>query len=220
MGIQEGIKSLREGGFVLLHDCGNREDEFDMVAAAEFITPRHITRMRLDAGGLLCVALQRSFADELGLRYMHEILAEGAVPQQMVMGLAPYGDHPTFSISVNHIRTYTGVTDVDRARTIANLAGLYGTEDCPVRFAESFRTPGHVQLLVASGGLLAERGGHTEMAVYLMGAAGLRPVSVICEMIDAETGLALKGKGAAKYAEATGIPLIEHSQLMRHAGMA
>ena len=107
------------------------------------------------------------------------------------MGMAPYGDHPTFSISVNHKRTYTGITDSDRALTIKEMANLYNSDNPKKQFTSSFKTPGHVPLLLASDGLLSSRKGHTEMSVYLAKLAKLHPVSAICEMMDAETYAAL-----------------------------
>ena len=216
MSLSNVKRSLRDGEFVIIHDAQRREDEFDIVMAAEFATPRRISTMRQDGGGLLCLALEYGFSQALGIRYMHNILADANVPQKMIMGVAPYGDHPTFSISVNHIRTWTGVTDVDRARTITELTALYGTDDIAERFVESFRTPGHVQLLVASQGLLKDRGGHTEMSVYLAKAAGLKPAAVICEMIDSKSGLALSGLDVTRYATKKNIPILEYDQIVKY----
>ena len=81
-----------------MFDSAGRENEIDMVVAAEFVTPDHVARMRQHAGGLLCVAIDHNFANSLGLRYMHEILSDSSIEnKEMIMGLAPYGDHPTFS---------------------------------------------------------------------------------------------------------------------------
>ena len=218
MSVDDAIQSLRRGGFVLLHDAEGRENEFDMVVAAEMVTPDHIATMRSQAGGLICLALDGGFAGKLGLRYLHEVLAESSVPDEMIMGRAPYGDHPTFSMYVNHRQTYTGVTDTDRARTIREMAALHGRDDAGRLFRESFRTPGHVPLLVASPDLLESRMGHTEMSVYLAGAAGLRPAAAICEMMDSGTHLALDEAGAAEYARNNGIPVVGLDELLEHAG--
>ena len=98
-----------------------------MVVAAELVTPEHIARMRQHAGGLLCLAIENNFGKNLGLRYMHDILSEtfDTTSKEMIMGLAPYGDHPTFSISINHYQTYTGITDRDRALTVREMANLH-----------------------------------------------------------------------------------------------
>ena len=74
MSLDEALSSLRRGDFILLHDGGKRENEVDMVVAAEFVTPEHIKRMRMDAGGLICMSINNELASNLGLDYMHEIL--------------------------------------------------------------------------------------------------------------------------------------------------
>ena len=129
MSLESAIASLKRGEFILLHDSEGRENEIDMVVAAEFITPEHVARMRQHAGGLLCLAIDNSFGENLGLKYMHEILSNSdsfdSHSKEMIMGLAPYGDHPTFSISINHKQTYTGITDRDRALTIKEMSTLY-----------------------------------------------------------------------------------------------
>lgn len=223
MSLEEALDSLRRGEFVLLHDGNTRENEVDMVVAADFITPEHIARMRQDAGGLICLSINHLFARDLGLRYMHDILSssqgidEGS--RGMIIGKAPYGDRPSFSISINHKDTYTGVTDRDRALTMSEMARLYkGTEtDKKGVFNSSFRTPGHVPVLIASEGLLAKRLGHTEMSVYLATLAGLSPMTVICEMLDAETYGALSAEKARQYAHQNAIPYFDGSTLVEYA---
>ena len=218
MSLENAIDSLKRGEFVLLFDSAGRENEIDMVVAAEFVTPEHVARMRQHAGGLLCMALEHDFAKSLELRYMHEILSDSPISnKEMIMGLAPYGDHPTFSLSVNHYQTYTGITDKDRALTITEMAKINKIENKQKKFASSFKTPGHVPLLIASKGLLSARQGHTEMSVYLTQIAGLTPVTAICEMMDAETYSALSVKKAEKFAKQNGIPLIDGKELLEYA---
>lgn len=217
MSLESGIQSLKRGEFVLLFDSAGRENEIDMVTAGEFITPEHIARMRQHAGGLLCISIDNDFANELGLSYMHDILAESSTNKEMIMGLAPYGDRPTFSIYVNHYQTYTGITDKDRALTIQEMAKIYNVDNKKKKFVSSFKTPGHVPLLIASKGLLETRQGHTEMSIYLAKLAGLTPVTAICEMMDAETYNALSIEKAEKYAKQNGIPLIDGKELLEYS---
>ncbi len=217
MPMPDALESLRHGGFVILHDSENRENEFDLVVAAQFVTPAHISTMRMDAGGLLCAALDHDLSCSLGLTYLHDILAKSSIPGEMILGKAPYGDHPTFAIPVNHMDTYTGVTDNDRARTIRELSTLYGKDDSRRLFIQSFRTPGHVPLLMASR--IEERMGHTEMSVFLARLAGLKPVTAICEMVDSETHMALDLDGATSYAKKNNIPLVMASDIPKHAGV-
>ena len=221
MSLDEAISSLRRGDFILLHDGGKRENEVDMVIAAEFVTPEHITRMRNDAGGLICMSVNNTFATSLGLDYMHEILSNSSKfdsdLKKMIIGTAPYGDRPSFSISINHKITFTGITDKDRALTISEMAQLYKTEDDNKKqiFNSTFRTPGHVPLLIASEGLLSNRLGHTEMSIYLMNLAGLTPVTAICEMLDSETYTALSTDKAKKYAKDNAIPYFDGTELVK-----
>jgi len=221
MTISEAITSLREGEFVLLHDSSGRENEIDMVVAGELITPEHVARMRQHAGGLLCVAISNSLGEKLGLRYMHDILSNSnsfdSNSKDMIMGLAPYGDHPTFSISINHYQTYTGVTDRDRALTIREMTNLYNADDPRRKFISSFKTPGHVPVLIAAKDLLLRRRGHTEMSVYLTELAELRPVTAICEMMDAQTYSALSVEKAQKYAKQNAIPFVDGKELIEYA---
>ncbi len=218
MSLETGLESLKRGEFVLLFDSAGRENEIDMVVAAEFITPEHVSRMRQNAGGLLCIALESTFAKSLELQYMHDILANSTISnKEMIMGLAPYGDYPTFSLSVNHYQTYTGITDKDRALTIMEMANIYKVENKQKKFVSSFKTPGHVPLLIASEGLLKSRQGHTEMSVYLTQIAGLTPVTAICEMMDAETYSALSVDKAEKFGKQNGIPLIDGKELLEYA---
>ena len=221
MSLEEAISSLRQGNFILLHDGDKRENEVDMVIAAEFVTPEHIARMRMDAGGLICISINHAFATSLGLDYMHEILFDSqqfdADSKKMVIGTAPYGDKPSFSISVNHKNTFTGITDKDRALTISEMEKLYKVENERRKkvFNSTFRTPGHIPLLIASEGLLSNRLGHTEMSIYLMKLAGLTPVTAICEMLDSRTYTALSAEKAKKYAKDNSLPYFDGSELVK-----
>ena len=221
MPLDDAILSLKRGEFVLLHDSTGRENEIDMVVAGEFVTPEHIARMRQHAGGLICLAINNSLGKELGLNYMHEILSSSdhfdSKSKEMIMGLAPYGDHPTFSIAINHYQTFTGITDRDRALTIREMANLYKDDNPHNKFISSFKTPGHVPVLIAANGLLSNRRGHTEMSIYLTKLAKLNPVSAICEMMDAETYVALSVDKAEKFAKQNGIPLIDGKELLEYA---
>ncbi len=193
-----------------------------MVIAAEFVTPEHIARMRNDAGGLICMSIIHAFATSLGLDYMHEILSSSqkfdSDSKKMIIGTAPYGDRPSFSISINHKNTFTGITDKDRALTISEMARLYNTENNKKEvFTSNFKTPGHVPMLIASEGLLSNRLGHTEMSIYLMKLAGLTPVAAICEMLDSQTYNALSTEKAKQYATDNAMPYFDGTELVKFA---
>ena len=170
------------------------------------------------AGGLICLAIDNFMAQKLQLKYMHDILSRSfsldSDSKKMIMGTAPYGDHPTFSIYINHRQTYTGITDRDRALTIKEMANLYNSNDPKTDFISSFKTPGHIPVLLASDGLLSSRRGHTEMSIYLTKLARLVPITTICEMMDSQTYSALSVTKAEKYAEENAIPFVDGKELL------
>lgn len=226
MSLTEAIAALKAGKFVLVHDGKGRENEIDMVVAAEYVKPHHIVTMRKDAGGLVCLAIANNITTKLGLVYMHDMIASmgkvNPVFSKLTEGRAAYGDKPSFSISVNHRSTYTGITDHDRALTISKMAQVCkkiddgGVDD----FAKNFRAPGHVPILIASKRLLQDRMGHTELCVYMMQLAGLTPAVAMCEMMDSDTHKALSIEDAQEYADKFNIPLIDASELKAHAKVA
>lgn len=218
--IEQAIHALREGSFVLIHDDKGREDEVDMVIAAEHIRPSHIAAMRTEAGGLICLAIAKEITEKLGLIYMTDILRSlthfNSIFSRITSTKSPYGDRPSFSVSINHRDTYTGITDTDRVQTISKMAEVCRNIDSGgvEQFANSFRAPGHVPILIASNRLLDERAGHTELSIYLMKLARLIPAAVICEMLDSTTYRALSVSKAKKYANKAGIILLESDQLL------
>jgi 3,4-dihydroxy 2-butanone 4-phosphate synthase len=226
LSLAEAIAALKTGRFVLVHDDKARENEIDMVIAAEHIKPYHIATMRKDAGGLVCLAVSNEITSKLGLVYMHDIIADmgkvNPIFSKLTEGRATYGDKPSFSIAVNHRSTYTGITDQDRALTISKIAEVCKNIDNGgiEQFGREFRAPGHVPILIASKHLLDERMGHTELCVYLTQLAGVTPAVAICEMMDSMTHKALSIEAGQKYAARFGVPLIEASELKANARVA
>lgn len=221
----DAIEELRGGRPVLLHDFNSRENETDIAIAAEKVTPTHIRRMRTQAGGLICVALRHDLGRSISLPLMTELLEARDTTNhnlgELCSGENPYGGTSSFSISVNHRETFTGITDRDRALTIRKLAGLLGQiregkSDLGLRFISEFRSPGHVNLLLASKGLLSNRLGHTELSVYLAEVAGITPVVAICEMLDNNSFGALRPEDARKFATENGIPFLEGKEVLQH----
>jgi 3,4-dihydroxy 2-butanone 4-phosphate synthase len=214
MGVGEALRALAEGKFVLLHDSGERENEVDLVMGAQFVEPHHVTVLRRDAGGLICVALHHRIARNLGLPYLTEIYRAASERFRVLGGIfphdLPYDERSAFSLSVNHRGTRTGITDRDRALTIRELARLGAgalNGSSLEEFGRNFRSPGHVPLLPAAPSVL-ERQGHTELSVTLAEMAGIIPVTVICEMLDGETHQALSLEKAREYAEERGLVLL------------
>ena len=124
--LKQAFSALKSGEFVILHDGKGRENEADMVLLAEKITPEAVRKMRKDAGGLICVSLDSKAAKRLHLRFEVDILASCKKHPLSAMGSRrmKYGDMPAFSISINHLSTFTGITDNDRAKTICEFAKL------------------------------------------------------------------------------------------------
>jgi 3,4-dihydroxy 2-butanone 4-phosphate synthase len=221
LSIDVALQSLRAGNFVLVNDASDRENEVDMVIAAEAVEPNHVATMRRDAGGLICVALHSKIADNLGQPYLTEIY-EAAKPNFNVLAVTkpndiPYDEHSAFSISVNHRRTYTGITDIDRSLTIKELGRLGAKAmDSPMvqEFGKNFRSPGHVPILRAENGLILNRQGHTELVLALAEIAGITPVVAICEMLDAETNRALSWSKAVEYARERKLPCLKASEIV------
>ncbi|HIP84855.1 MAG TPA: 3,4-dihydroxy-2-butanone-4-phosphate synthase [Methanothermococcus okinawensis] len=201
--IEKAINSLRSGKIVLIYDSDDREGETDMVVASEKITPEHIKVMRKDAGGLICTALHPHICNSIGIPFMVDVLLEASKRFPLLRELypsdIPYDEKSSFSITINHRETFTGITDRDRGFTIRKLADL-----CKERrfkdFGKEFRSPGHVTLLRAAEGLVKSRRGHTEMTVALAELANITPVTTICEMMG-EDGYAMDKSEARRYAE-------------------
>jgi 3,4-dihydroxy 2-butanone 4-phosphate synthase len=207
------IEAFRQGRPVCIHDAADREGETDLVYPAGAVTADAVSRLRNDAGGLVCVALSDEVAEAFELPFLQSVLDH---PTASDHDLA-YDDRSSFSISVNHRRTRTGITDDDRALTITELAAAAADPDRG-EFAATFRAPGHVHLLRAAPNLLAERQGHTELGIALAAAAGLPPAVVVCEMLDDETGGALSPAAAQAYAERSDIPYVEGKTLLERVG--
>ena len=221
LAIQEAADALRDGKFIMIHDSESRENEVDLVKAAQHICSFDIATMRNDAGGLICLAIPHEIASKLNLMFMHDLLHAASKNNpslsKMISSIAPYGDRPSFSITINHIDTFTGITDKDRALTITAMSDVCSQIDKNGRleFFKKFRSPGHVHILIGAKELLKERSGHTELSIKLLEHANLVPAVVICEMLDSETGGALSVNKAIEYSKKFKIPFVESSQIKK-----
>ncbi|WP_254544714.1 3,4-dihydroxy-2-butanone-4-phosphate synthase [Halomarina pelagica] len=194
-GLDDAVEAFGHGEPVLVHDDDDRKNEIDLVYPAHAVTPSDVARLRNDAGGLICVALAHDVAEVFDLPFLHDAVDHPAGRSPAIA----YDDRSSFSLTVNHRDTFTGVVDNDRARTIAELGEAARDPDA-VDFATEFDTPGHVQLLKAAPELLDDRQGHTELGIALADLAGVPPAVVVCEMLDDQTGGALSRSGAESYA--------------------
>jgi 3,4-dihydroxy 2-butanone 4-phosphate synthase len=212
-GVEAALSAFREGSPVLVHDAADREGETDLIYPAGAVTPEDVSRMRNDAGGLVCVALSDAVAEAFDLPFLEDALDHPAAGDHDL----GYDDRSSFSLPVNHRDTYTGITDEDRATTIAELAEA-ADDPTGTDFAAAFRAPGHVHLLRAAPNLLADREGHTELGIALAEGAGREPAVVVCEMLDDQTGEALSPEDAQAYAERHGLPYLEGSDVVEQLG--
>ena len=224
MDLERGIASLRQGEFVLVYDGDGREAETDLTIASEFVVPATIRTLRKEAGGLVCATLSGPVRARLGLPFMTDVLKKAGSAYPILRGISKedmrYDRHSAFSISVNHRDTFTGVTDEDRARTIARLAAI--AQEALKRengwaaetFVEEFRSPGHVPILNAEEPLLDGRRGHTELTTALMIMAGLAPTATICEMM-ADDGRALSKEDAKTYARERNLVFLDGQDIVR-----
>jgi 3,4-dihydroxy 2-butanone 4-phosphate synthase len=125
----------------------------------------------------------------------------------------PYDEKSAFSLTINHRKTFTGITDNDRALTINELAYLCQKEDYQ-NFGKYFRAPGHVTLLRAAEGLLLKRKGHTEISVALTEMTGMTPVASMCEMMDDNSGESMSTDDVAQYAAKNNLVFISGAEVI------
>lgn len=207
--ISSALSALKKGRFVMLHDGNGRENEADLLLLAEKATPAAVRQMRRDAGGLICLSIDAATAKRLSLPFATDILPKklaGMAKKRMA-----YGDMPAFSISINHLQTFTGITDNDRAKTISEFGRLVESMGGKKEFRRNFRAIGHVFLLIGRG--LEKRKGHTELSLELARQAHTTPAVVLCEMLS-DSGKAASRKEAAAYAKKNSIPFIEGKDLV------
>jgi len=213
--VDAAIDAFADGQPVLIHDFADREGETDIVYPATAVDSDAVARLRNDAGGLICVALSDAVSNAFGLPFLQELVDHPASADHELA----YDERSSFSLTVNHRETFTGITDVDRALTISELgtAAAAVTADADydeADFAAAFRTPGHVHLLRAAPELLVDREGHTELGIALAAAAGQPPAVVVCEMLDDETGRARSPADAEAYADRHGLVYVEGEALL------
>jgi 3,4-dihydroxy 2-butanone 4-phosphate synthase len=215
-------RALTDGEPVLIFDAVDREAETDLVFLSEKATPELIRLARKDAGGLICTAISEELRRRLDLPFYTELLALAGREYPAIARLAErprYDRRSAFGITINHRQNFTGVPDNDRALTIRSLGELASAaarlsdDALRARFLDSFISPGHVYLLYAAPALLAERKGHTELAISLARMAGLSESMTVCEMLG-DSGGARSPEAARRYAEAHGWAFLEGRTLV------
>jgi 3,4-dihydroxy 2-butanone 4-phosphate synthase/GTP cyclohydrolase II len=193
--IDEAIGEIRAGHMVIVCDSEDRENEGDLVMAAQFATPEAVNFMATHARGLICLALTEERVEQLGLKMM------------VRQNETPHGTAFTESIEAREGVT-TGISAPDRSRTIMVAID-------PDRDAEDIVKPGHVFPLRAHDGGVLKRAGHTEAAVDLARMAGLIPAGVICE-VQREDGTMARLDDLVPYAKEHGLKIITIADLISY----
>jgi 3,4-dihydroxy 2-butanone 4-phosphate synthase len=178
------IEAIRAGLPVLVLDDADRENEADLVCAAECITPQVMALMIREGSGIVCLCIPPDTASRLRLRPMVEV------------NRSRFATAFTQSIEASH-GISTGVSAADRVQTI----------QCALRSTlehSEIVSPGHIFPLIARAGGVIERQGHTEAAVDLARLAGLAPAGVLCELMNPDGSMA-KGEQVAAFAQAQGL---------------
>jgi 3,4-dihydroxy 2-butanone 4-phosphate synthase/GTP cyclohydrolase II len=195
--IDQAIEDLRNGRIIIVADDEDRENEGDLVCAAELVTPEMINFMTMHGRGLICLALTGDRCDQLGLPQMTQRNTEE-------LGTA-------FTVSIDAERRFgvsTGISASDRAKTI-HVA--INSQTIP----SDLRRPGHVFPLRARPGGVLQRVGQTEASVDLARLAGLNPAGVICEILNADGSMARRPELSA-FAGQHGLTFITVAQLVAH----
>jgi 3,4-dihydroxy 2-butanone 4-phosphate synthase/GTP cyclohydrolase II len=193
--IDEAIEDVRAGRFIVVVDDPNRENEGDLMIAAQFATPDAINFMATHARGLICLCLTEERTDQLGLRPMTD------------HNEAPLGTAFTVSVEAREGVT-TGISAADRSHTIQVAVH---PESKPYDLVQ----PGHIFPLRAKAGGVLERIGQTEASVDLARLAGLNPSGVVCEIMNAD-GTMARVPDLVPYCERHGLKMITVADLVEY----
>lgn len=184
--IEEAVEELRNGRMIICTDDPDRENEGDLICAAEFATTANINFMATFAKGLICMPMSKAYCEKLDLPQMVENNTD---------------NHATaFTVTIDHVDTTTGISAVERSYTAMKCV----EEDVK---PEDFRRPGHMFPLEAKEGGVFERGGHTEGTVDLLRIAGLKEVGLCCEIMK-ENGEMMRTSDLKEFAQLHNLKLI------------
>lgn len=199
--IEEILEELRQGKIVIVMDDEGRENEGDLLCAAEFITPEKVNFFARYARGLVCIPMEESRLDELDL-----------YPMRVDISQRHQKDDTAWTISVDAASGITtGISAADRAHTIKQLIGPQAT-------AADFVTPGHLFPLRAKKGGVMVRAGHTEASVDLTRLAGLYPAGVICEIMN-DDGTMARTADLIEFSKRHNIKICTIDSLIEHMRM-
>lgn len=193
--VEDAVEAIRRGEMVIVADDENRENEGDLVCAAEKVSPEIINFMAKHGRGLICLTLSPERVDQLGLAPMGGVRGDSL--------------ETAFTVSIDAIQgVTTGISAADRARTIRTAID-------PRARPEDLRRPGHIFPLRAKPGGVLQRAGQTEASVDLARMAGLTPAGVICEILN-EDGTMARRPDLEKFAERHGLKFVTVAQILAH----
>jgi len=189
---EDAAEIIKNGGMIIMTDNEDRENEGDLVQAAEMVTSESVNFMAAHGKGLICVPVDQSDADRLSLVPMTE--------ENDSFHTTAF----TVSVDLKH-GIESGISASDRTRTIRKIAD-------PSSVPSDFVRPGHIFPLVARKGGVLARNGHTEGSLDLVKLAGLKPAAVICEIMDSD-GTMARGERLDKYAQEHGLKILSITRL-------
>ncbi|MCL2706453.1 MAG: 3,4-dihydroxy-2-butanone-4-phosphate synthase [Spirochaetaceae bacterium] len=192
--IEEAISDIREGKIIIVTDDPDRENEGDLICAANRVTPQIINFMASYAKGLICMPMSIRIIKKLNL------------PQMVENNTDPHAT--AFTVSIDHVETGTGISAFERSIT---------AQKCTLDNAkpEDFRRPGHMFPLEAKEGGVIARCGHTEATVDFVKLAGLPEVGLCCEIMD-DDGTMMRGARLFEFAKEHGLKLVTIKDLVEY----
>jgi len=192
--IEEGLEDIRAGKMVVVIDDPDRENEGDLICAAEFATTENVNFMAVYAKGLICMPMSKTLTEKLDLKQMVD---------------ANTDNHTTaFTVSIDHRDTTTGISAVERGLTARKCVEEGVMPD-------HFRRPGHMFPLEAKEGGVLERTGHTEATVDLMRLAGLRECGLCCEIMR-DDGTMMRTSELIEFAKVHQLKIITIADLVAY----
>ena len=192
--VEEAINDIKDGKIIVVIDSPDRENEGDLLMAAEKVTGEAINFMAKYGRGLICMPVEEERLKELKIGPMVENNTD---------------NHETaFTVAIDHADTTTGISAFERALTIQKVLDANSKP-------EDFRRPGHVFPLVANNGGVLERNGHTEAAVDLPKLAGLKPSGVICEIMK-DDGTMARTLDLMEFAKIHNLKIITIEDLIKY----
>ena len=191
--LEQALQDLRDGKLILVIDDPERENEGDLICAAEYATPENVNAMASLAKGLICMPVGGRMCEKLGLTQMVEVNTD---------------NHSTaFTVSIDHVETTTGISAFERSLTAVKTVEE-GAKP------EDFRRPGHMFPLEAREGGVLKRAGHTEATVDLMKLAGLKECGLCCEIMR-EDGTMMRTTELLGFAREHGFTVITIEEIIR-----